>query len=242
MGKLTAVSVRSGWSRRASPRAHADGSNLYLFVTGPGAAKWTFRYMRAGKAREMGLGSVGRHGPRPRPAAAAQEARKRLRDGRGPHRAQSSRAKRSERAAAGVNTFREVADLYIRSHKAGWKNAKHAAQWPSSLEAYAHPVLGDLPVADVDTGAVMRVLEPIWAREGRDSLPAARPYRIVPRITPRRAAGGTAKIRHGGGAMSPICCPTGQRLQPVEHHAALPSGERSGPSSRPWRTQDGLEY
>ena len=51
---------------------------------------------------------------------------------------------------------------YIVAHESGWKNAKHAAQWRTTLESYAFPVIGKIAVSDVDTAHVMRVLEPIW--------------------------------------------------------------------------------
>ena len=57
MGKLTALKVRSLLSEGRLAR-HADGGKLYLAVTSKGHAKWTLRYMIAGKAREMGLAHV----------------------------------------------------------------------------------------------------------------------------------------------------------------------------------------
>ena len=39
----------------------------------------------------------------------------------------------------------------------------HSANVNTTLATYAYPVLGSLPVAAVDTGLVMRVLEPIWS-------------------------------------------------------------------------------
>ena len=38
----------------------------------------------------------------------------------------------------------------------------HAAQWPSSLEAYAYPTLARMSVSDIETAHVMQVLKPIW--------------------------------------------------------------------------------
>jgi hypothetical protein len=37
---------------------HADGSGLYLQVTSAAAKSWIFRYTRAGRSREMGLGPL----------------------------------------------------------------------------------------------------------------------------------------------------------------------------------------
>ena len=47
-------------------------------------------------------------------------------------------------------TFKDCAKLYIEDHKVGWRNAKHAAQWAGTLETYAYPAFGLLPVQSVD--------------------------------------------------------------------------------------------
>jgi hypothetical protein len=44
------------------------------------------------------------------------------------------------------------------------RSDKHRKQWRESLEDYAFPVIGDLPVASIDTPAVLKVLQPIWKR------------------------------------------------------------------------------
>jgi hypothetical protein len=64
--------------------------------------------------------------------------------------------------AAKTITFKEAAASYIASHKAGWRNGKHAAQWENTLASYAEPVLGALSIQAIDTNLVLKVLEPIW--------------------------------------------------------------------------------
>jgi len=59
-------------------------------------------------------------------------------------------------------TFKSVAASYIDAHKSAWRNAKHRAQWTSTLETYAYPVIGELPVSAVGTAHVSAILEPIW--------------------------------------------------------------------------------
>jgi integrase len=63
-------------------------------------------------------------------------------------------------------TFRDCAEQYIAAHKSGWKNAKHAKQWPSTLQQYVYPLIGDLPVAQLSgrtgTEKIKTVLDPIW--------------------------------------------------------------------------------
>ena len=76
----------------------------------------------------------------------------------------SRRALRAASTLAEGRTFRAAAEELIADKLKGWKNPKHRAQWASTLETYAYPVFGDLPVQQVDSDAVMRVLRPIWER------------------------------------------------------------------------------
>lgn len=67
-------------------------------------------------------------------------------------------------ATARAITFEQCTKVYIASHEAGWRNSKHRQQWSSTLRTYAFPVIGQLPVAAVDTGLVMQILEPSGVR------------------------------------------------------------------------------
>jgi len=66
----------------------------------------------------------------------------------------------SERSAQ--QTFTTVAAQYIALHAKSWKNSKHAAQWVSTLHAYAEPVIGPLCVREINATHMISVLEPIW--------------------------------------------------------------------------------
>ncbi len=63
---------------------------------------------------------------------------------------------------AGTISFRDAADRYIKQHAPTWKNKAHRAQWKSTIETYANPVLGDLPVSEIRITHVLAVLEPLW--------------------------------------------------------------------------------
>src|SRR5262249_60500539 len=67
-------------------------------------------------------------------------------------------------ATANSRTLLQCADAYHASHCAGWSNRKHAREWKVSLTTHIPPSIGTLPVAAIDTGHVLRVLEPIWTR------------------------------------------------------------------------------
>jgi integrase len=59
-------------------------------------------------------------------------------------------------------TFEQVATAFIRKKSPEWDNAKHRAQWESTLNNYVYPVIGRMAVADIETAHIVRVLEPIW--------------------------------------------------------------------------------
>ena len=59
-------------------------------------------------------------------------------------------------------TFKEASEAYNALHEQKWRNEKHRKQFLASLACYAYPVLGNTPVASIDTAAVLRVVEPIW--------------------------------------------------------------------------------
>lgn len=154
--------------KNAKPGRHADGAGLYLLVKDTGARSWVFRYMLRGKAFDMGLGPAGPGGTSLADARdKVADLRRMLKAGVNPleeERRQAAEALAAAQAAkVAAVTFREAADGYIARNEASWRNAKHRAQWRSTLEQYAFPVMGDLPVADIGTAHVLSVLEPIWA-------------------------------------------------------------------------------
>lgn len=58
--------------------------------------------------------------------------------------------------------FSDAVDRYLDTKLSEFKNAKHAAQWRSTLTTYAIPELGHMPVSDIAVQDVLRVLQPIW--------------------------------------------------------------------------------
>jgi len=146
---------------------HGDGGGLYLQVAdvdGNGPTKsWCFRYMLAGRARKMGLGSVNDFSlaeARERARAARQQ----LADGIDPIEARLAARDASRREAAERIIFKEAATKYLAVHESGWRNPKHRAQWRSTLEAYAYPSLGTRPVKAVDAALINGTLAPIWTK------------------------------------------------------------------------------
>ena len=155
--RLSALQV----TKLAKPGLYGDGGGLTLQITTTGAKSWLFRYMVAGKPFGMGLGpthTVGLAEARQK----ALDARKLLIDGISPLAAKKQNQIAAALAAAKMMSFDQCAEAYILAHKAGWKNAKHGDQWTNTLNTYASPVFGHLPVAEIDTGLVVKCLAPIW--------------------------------------------------------------------------------
>lgn len=141
---------------------YADGAGLYLKVKPSGAKSWAYRYQINGKQKWQGLGAVTKLNGLEAARKAAAVSRQLVKDKIDPIEHKNQQALEKELKAARTVTFKECAVQYIDSHKAGWKNAKHINQWSNTLETYAYPVIGDLPVSKVDTEHVLKVLEPIW--------------------------------------------------------------------------------
>jgi integrase len=159
---LTPLAVKN-----AKPGRHADGGGLHLLVKDTGARSWVYRFMLKGKARDIGLGAAGPDGvslAKARDLASAL--RLKVKAGIDPleeRQREAAQALASSQAAAIAGmTFKAVAETYIGSNEASWRNEKHRQQWRNTLIHYVYPVIGQLPVAEIGTAHVLQILEPIW--------------------------------------------------------------------------------
>jgi integrase len=144
------------------PGRYSDGGNLYLQIAQSGTRQWVFFYRLNRKQREMGLGNAA---PSNVTLAEAREkaiaARRQLASGIDPIDAR--KASKATALAAGV-TFGQFADEYVESHKAGWSNPKHAAQWGMTLgEAYCSPIR-QKSVSTIGVDDILAVLTPVWQK------------------------------------------------------------------------------
>jgi integrase len=124
-------------------------------VSGTGARKWVFRFTFAGRVTEMGLGNAAVSLAQARDRAA--EARKLVAAGVNPIEAR----REAGRIAAGKPTFGRCADALLAAKASEWRNEKHRQQWAMTLETYAAR-LRSRPVDEIDTVAVLGVLQPLW--------------------------------------------------------------------------------
>lgn len=216
VNRLSATRVQ----KLKAPGMYPDGAGLYLQVAGEGSKSWLLRYSLRGTAREMGLGSL-RKVSLADARKKANEYHKLLDDHIDPieHRA-ATRAK-SALANTKTVTFKEAAEAYIAAHRAGWKNIKHAWQWPATLQTYAFPELGQIAVSDIDTALVLKVLQPIW--ESKPETANRLRGRIEQVLDSARALNqriGENPARWKGNLSRLL--PPRSKVRKVKHHAALP--------------------
>ena len=148
MARLTAVRVRS----IDKPGRYGDGNGLYLNVAKGGSKSWVQRITIDGVRRDMGLGGY--------PVVSLAQAR-------------AQAAENRSAVASGVNpivekrrgatpTFREAALKVHALNIPTWRNGKHAAQWISTLETYAFPIIGDMKVDSIRKIDALACITPIW--------------------------------------------------------------------------------
>ena len=210
------------------PRLVADGGGLYLHVSASGAKSWIFRWSRDRKSHDMGLGTAGDDDVTLAEARElAAKARGRVREGGDPIADRKAERIQKRLETAKGMTFRQCAEAYIKTHEAGWKNPKHAAQWPATLTSYAYPVFGDLPVQAVDVGLVMKALEPIWTTKPETaSRVRGRIESVLDWATSRGYRHGENPSRWRGHLENLL--PKKSKVHRVEHHPALPFPEIGG--------------
>ena len=216
VNRLTALQVQ----KLSKPGYHADGAGLHLCVKATGGKSWIFRYRFGGKEREMGLGPLHTVSlAEAREKALAQ--RKMLLEGVDPLAAKQASEVQRKLAEASVITFDSAATSYIASHRAGWKNEKHAEQWTNTLTTYASPVFGSLPVADVTTALVLRVLQPIWTTKTETaSRVRGRIEKVLDWCKTQGYRTGDNPAAWRGHLENLLSAP--QKTKKVEHHPALP--------------------
>ena len=233
INRLKDVTVR----KASRPGFLADGAGLYLRIGPTGAKSWVFRYRRGGRLHDMGLGSL--------TAVTLAEARekalacRRLRlAGIDPIEDRRAGAIKAALDAARTMTFKQCAEAYVAAHRAGWRNPKHAAQWATTLDAYVYPVFGDQPVQAIDTGFVMRAVEPIWtAKPETASRVRGRIESVLDWATARNYRQGENPARWRGPLENLL--PARSKVRRVEHHAALPYAE-IGAFMAELRARDGV--
>lgn len=159
---LTARQVEAAKPREKAYKL-ADTEGLYLFVSPAGGKSWRANYTVGGKQKTRTYGQW--------PAVSLAEARER-------HRA--ARKAPAAPVAAPKPTFQQVAKDWLLKHLPGLSNSKHRLQVEKTLEAFAYPKLGALPIDTIPRTLLVEVVKAIQTEEGGRVETA---HRVAGRIT-----------------------------------------------------------
>jgi len=218
LNRLTARTI----STKRKPSLYCDGGGLYLQVAPSGNKSWIFRYRSplTQKLRDMGLGAVHAVGlSEAREKATAQ--RSLILRALDPIETREQESRKRVVDAAKAVTFSQCAASYIESHRPGWRNEKHGDQWKNTIRTYCEPLIGSLPVQDVDTGLVLKILEPIWSSKPETvSRLRGRLENILDWATARGYRSGENPARWKGNLKQLL--PNLSKKDRIKHHKALP--------------------
>jgi integrase len=181
------------------PATYRDGAGLILRIDERGNKRWVYRYQRNQKVEDISLGTY--------PTVSLEAARK---------LAQAER----ERVAMGITsrvTFRRVFEDFFKHHERGLRNDTHKAQWRSTIEDYATPLL-DKPIASIRAADIHSALSEVWHEHPET---AGRVMQRIAKVFDHAIAADHV-------AASP--CPKAKTLlgklkKTVKNHAALPYQE-----------------
>ncbi len=141
-----------------------------------GTRSWVQRLVIRGRRRELGLGGF------PlvplKDARAAALANRRLARAGGDPLAEKRRLK-------SMPSFAAAAEAVLAQMRPGWRNPKHGKDWLSSMERFAFPRLGKLPVSEVTSADVVETLRTVWherpatARRVRQRISTVMEYAVA---------------------------------------------------------------
>ncbi|WP_417447294.1 tyrosine-type recombinase/integrase [Kangiella sp.] len=154
----------------------------------------------------------------------ARELRSEIKAGINPIEAKQEKKAEAIREQGKNTTFIECAQLVLSMKEKELKNIKHIAQWRSSLERYAFPIIGHLPVNQINKTHILEVLQPIWLEKNETAS------RLRGRIETILDYAKAKEFREGDnpagwkGMLKPLL-PEPSKIQKRKHHAALPYAE-----------------
>jgi integrase len=212
----------SGKPKALGAGKHHDEYGLYLEVRNMTSKSWTSRCTLAGKECWIGIGPV-KDIPLKRARELNAENRRLVAEGIDPreHRRQLQAAAAVQ--AAKVVTFEQMAKRFIASHESGWRNPKHRQQWRNTLKTYVYPIIGELPVQEIDTALAMEILEPLWPTKSETAS------RVRGRCEQVWDAAKAQKLCSGENPFDwktlKHLLPAKAKIHKVKHHAAVPYRE-----------------
>jgi integrase len=214
--RLTALDVR----QMSTTGLYPDGSGLYLQIGPTGTKSWILKFQLNGRSRAMGLGSL--HVTSLSQARDARDdAHRLLRDHVDPIEARKAERQQKRLASTKTMSFKEAATLCIAAREKGWRNHRHIRQWPETLATFVYPTIGNLSVEAIDTGLVLKVLEPIWTTIPETASRVRGRIEVILDWAKARGYRQGENPARWRGHLDMIL-PKKSKVRAVEHHPALP--------------------
>lgn len=213
MGKLTATGVKAA----KAPGRYGDGDGLFLVVGNGERASWVVRVQKNKRRRDIGLGSASKVSLS-RARELAERVRCQVEAGVDPVA--------ERRKAMGIPTFREAAETVFDANSRKWSNGKHLWQWKRTLELFAYPSIGDLPVNQVTATQVHDLLAAIWLEKPETAR------RVRQRVGMVLDWAFSKGFRETEAPMRSITKGLPRQPRNAGHHAAMPYGDVPGFLSR----------
>jgi integrase len=212
--------LHSNEIRRLGKGRYGDGGGLWLHVNDDGRY-WFFRWGAGGK-NYLSLGATHTISLS-KAREKARAARELLLENRDP-KVEAIAQRVAAKLKAQQPTFSQAADQYFNLNGSKWRSAKHAAEWRSSLRAYAEPAFGSLLVDTITTEHVLQALEKIWTSK---TTTAARVRQRIETVLDFGKARGWRtgdNCARWRGHLDQVL-PRPRQIAAVVHHPALPYGE-----------------
>jgi integrase len=232
MAKITAKELEK-LIRDGVPKRTPLGDGLYLTITKGGSNSFAYRYQIKGRRRQIGLGAFC---PTSNTLAVARNkalnTQVMVRQGIDPieqvklqnKQKESDLMAQEEQDAMERATFSALAIEYIKTKSPEWKNIKHKQQWKNTLTTYAFPVIGDMPVSEIETKHILKILNPIWTTKTETATRVRIRMELIldyAKFHERRTGSNPARWR--GHLQTTLPSPT--KIKKRKHHPALPYNE-----------------
>ncbi len=223
--RLTALKVQ-GIIKRGERGFYNDGAGLHLQISKWGTPSWVYRYTYRGTTRWMGLGSADDF-TLAKAREQCGEQREKLKAKKDPLAERDEERLQARMEKARRCTFDEACDRFIAAHEPSWKNPRHRQQWHNSLQTYVRPILGHMPVSEIETGDVMRCLEPIWKTKTET---ASRVRGRIEKVMDWAKAHGYRDGENPAAWKGHLAnlLPAKGKITKVQHHAAMPYAQVPG--------------
>jgi integrase len=200
-------------------RHTTDERGLQLLIKESGKKYWVIRYAYGKKRHDLSVGTFPEQTIK-YARSRAQEVRVKLNQGINPLEEKRALKEAIRDQALSSVTFEQFALEVIQKKCIEWSNAKHAAQWGSSLRMYAFPFIGKMRLDEIEMDHILMVLTPIW------EIKTETASRLRARLEWILAAATTKGLRKGvnpalwRGLLQTVL-PSPKRFMKVKHHKAL---------------------